>query len=134
MTEQWQASKDLFSLVNMRRLKETRNFCLGLVMTICSATIILPSQCHVKEFLGGLFVSQFHIKEILGGTQEQCGVVDEAREEDLPAAGDLCGVAVRLGHPWRCLDQVVLEWGDVQSWSLSICAKYYISFPNYKHR
>ena len=43
-----------------------------------------------------------------------------------------CSVAVRLGHPWRRLDQVVLEWGDVQSRS-SICAMKYKSFPNYKH-
>ena len=31
--------------------------------------------------------------------------------------GALCGVAVQLGdvrHPWRPLDQVILEWGDVQ--------------------
>ena len=31
--------------------------------------------------------------------------------------GALCGVAVQLGdvrHPWRPLNQVVLEWGDVQ--------------------
>ena len=87
---------------------------------ICPVTIVLPSQCHIKEFLGGPLASQCHIEEILGGTRERRGVVDEAGEEDLPAAGDLCGVAVRLGHPWRHLDQVVLEWGDVQS--RSICA------------
>ena len=82
--------------------------------------IVLPSQCYIKELLGGLLVSQCHIKEVLGGARERHGVVDDAGEEVLPAAGDLCGVAVRLGHPWRRLNQVVLEWGDVQS--RSICA------------
>ena len=60
------------------------------------------------------------VLEAVGAAQEHHGVAEEAGEEDLPAAGDLCGVAVRLGHPWRRLDQVVLEWGDVQS--RSICA------------
>ena len=83
--------------------------------------IVLARQCHIKDILGGLLASQCHIKEILGGAQECHGVAD-AREEVLLAAGDLCGVAVRLGHPWRRLNQVVLEWGDVQSRSLSICA------------
>ena len=61
--------------------------------------------------------------EAVGNAQVRRGVADEGGEEDLPAAGDLCGVrsvAVRLGHPWRRLDQVVLEWGNVQS--RSICA------------
>ena len=38
-------------------------------------------------------------------------------EVPLSAGGLVCGVAVHLGdvrHPWRPLDQVVLEWGDVQ--------------------
>ena len=82
--------------------------------------IVLARQCHIKEILGRLLASQCHIKEILGGAQEHHGVADEAGEEVLLAAGDLCGVAVRLGHPWRRLNQVVLEWGDVQS--RSICA------------
>ena len=84
--------------------------------------IVLARQCHIKDILGGLLASQCHIKEILGGAQECHGVADEAREEDLPAARDLCSVAVRLGLPRRRLDQVVLEWGAVQSWS--ICAMY----------
>ena len=58
--------------------------------------------------------------EAVGDPQECHGVAEEAGEEVLPAEGDLCGVAVRLGHPWRRLNQVVLEWGDVQS--RSICA------------
>ena len=59
----------------------------------------------------------------VGDAQERCGVAEEAGEEDLPAAGDLCGVAVRLGHPWRHLDQVVLEWGNVQSRSVNLCKR-----------
>ena len=65
--------------------------------------------------------------EAVGAAQERHGVAEEAGEEDLPAAGDLCGVAVRLGLPRRGLDQVVLEWGAVQS--RSICAMYYLTFP-----
>ena len=37
--------------------------------------------------------------------------------------GALCGVAVQLGHPWRRLDQVVLEWGDVHV-IVDLCKKY----------
>ena len=62
--------------------------------------------------------------DAIGGAQERPGVVDEAVEEDLLAVGDLCGVAVQLGLPRRRLDQVVLELGNVQSRSLSICAMY----------
>ena len=60
--------------------------------------------------------------EAVGDAQERRGVADEAGEDDLLAAGDLCGVAVRLGLPRRRLDQVVLDWGAVQS--RSICAMY----------
>ena len=37
--------------------KITHDFCLGLVMVMYSATIVLPSQCYIKEFQGGLLVS-----------------------------------------------------------------------------
>ena len=50
-----------------------------------------------KKSLGGLLASQCDTKEILGGAQKRLGVVGEAGEEELPAAGDLSGVAVRLG-------------------------------------
>ena len=59
-----------------------------------SKTVVLPSQCYIKELLGGLLVSQCHIQEVLGGARECHGVVDDAGEEVLLAAGDLCGVAV----------------------------------------
>ena len=62
-------------------------------------------------------MSQCDTNEVLSGTQKRLGV---AGEEVSCQQGALCGVAVQLEHPWRHLDQVVLEWGDVQSWS--ICA------------
>ena len=89
-----------------------------------------------EKSLGRLLASQCDTSEVLGGARKRLGVVGEAREEELPAAGDLCGVAVRLGHPWHRLDQVVLEWGDVQSRS-SICAMEYKTIPKVtftKHR
>ena len=63
--------------------------------------------------------------EAVGDAQDRHGEAEEAVRV-LPAAGDLCGVAVRLGLPWRRLDQVVLEWGRVQS--RSICAIKYKFF------
>ena len=71
---------------------------------------------------GGLLASQCDTEEVLGGARKRLGVVGEAGEEELPAAGDICGVAVRRGHPWSRLDQLVLEWGDVQS-RVNLCNK-----------
>ena len=51
--------------------------------------------------------------EAVGIAQECRGEAEEAMRV-LLAAEDLCGVAVQLGLPWRRLDQVILEWGDVQ--------------------
>ena len=50
-----------------------------------------------KKSLGGLLASQCDTKEVLGGAWKCHGVLGEASEEELLAAGDLCGVAVRLG-------------------------------------
>ena len=63
-------------------------------MAIYSATIALPSQCFIGEFQGGLLTSQCDTNEVLGGARERLGVVGEAGEEELAAAGDLSGVAV----------------------------------------
>ena len=120
LSEQWQVLIDLFSFVNMRRIKNSQLLSGSGSDDVLRNDIVLARQCHIKDILGGLLASQCHIKEILGRAQECHGVADEAGEEVLLAAGDLCGVAVRLGHPWRRLNQVVLEWGDVQS--RSICA------------
>ena len=54
-------------------------------------------------------MSQCDIKEVQGGAQERIGVEDDVGEEGLCQQGALCGVAVQLEHPWRRLDQVVLE-------------------------
>ena len=97
MTKQWQVSIDLF-LGQYETNKITRDFCLGQVVAMNSATIS-SSQANVtpKNSLGRLLASQCDTKEILGGARKRLGVGGEAREEVLPAAGDLCSVAVRLG-------------------------------------
>ena len=59
-------------------------------------------------------MSQCYTNEVLGGARKHLGV---AGEEVSYQQGALCGVAIQLGdvrHPWRPLDQVVLEWADVQ--------------------
>ena len=106
LSEQWQISIDLFSW-NLKQINISQLLSGSGGDDVLHDNLILALQA-------------------VGGAQERHGVADEAGEEDLPAAGDLCGVAVRLGHPWRRLDQVVLEWGDVQSWS--ICAMQFKSF------
>ena len=102
LSEQWQASINLFSLEGVN---------------LTNSRLATSVRIWGDDVLGNDLVLAL---EAVGDAQVRRGVAVDAGEEDLPAAGDLCGVAVRLGHPWRRLDQVVLEWGDVQS--RSICA------------
>ena len=55
LTKQWQVSIDLF-LGRYKTNMITRDFCLGLVMAMNSRTVV-PSQCYIEEFQGGLLVS-----------------------------------------------------------------------------
>ena len=76
MTEQWQVSIDLFSLgfVNLKRIKYSQ----------------LLSGSGSDDVLHDDLVLAL---EAVGDAQERHGVAEEA-ERVLPAAGDLCGVAV----------------------------------------